>query len=231
LCVERHAGQLLFCLLCHDRVKPALVYEKPVSRQRVRKIELLYLVRNAQAGDSEAMEEICLRFTGLIKKYAFQPHIRPIAEEAQSQGWLALVQGIRKYDEGSGIPFAGYMESQVKYAVWNLFKRERRRWEQEIQLEGEQEEDGFALLTQLSAGIDVAFEVEIRWLSTELTRAVATLPSKQAEVIMRTVVEGEALTKVAAELGITPQGIYNLRKRGLTRLKMLCTGMYRDVRQ
>ena len=190
------------------------------------------MVRKAQLGDGEAMQEICLRFTGLIKKYAFQPHIRPIAEEAQSQGWLALVVGIRKYEEGSGVPFPGYIESQVKYAVWNLFKRERRRWEQEIQLEGGQEEDGLGgLLAKLPASSDVAMEVELEWLSQELRKVMLTLPQKQAEVIVRTVIGGETLTKVGEELGITPQGIYNLRKRGFARLKILCAGMYRDVRQ
>lgn len=197
----------------------------------MRKIELLYLVKKAQAGDGEAMEEICLRFIGLVKKYAFQPHIRPIAEEAQSQGWLALVQGIRQYDEGLGVHFAGYLESQVRYAVWNLFKRERRRWEQEIQLESGPEEDGLSLFDQLAAGDDVALEVEFQWVSQELARAVMTLPNKQAQVIVRTVVGEEALTNVAMELGITPQGVYNLRQRGITRLKNLCAGMYRDVRQ
>ena len=182
-------------------------------------------------GDGEALQEICLRFTGLIKKYAFQPHIRPIAEEAQSQGWLALIAGIRNYEEGSGVPFPGYIDSQVKYAVWNLFKRERRRWEQEIQLEGGQEEDGLGLLAKLPASSDVAMEVELEWLSQELRKVLLTLPQKQAEVIVRTVIGGEALTKVGEELGITPQGIYNLRKRGFARLKILCAGMYRDVRQ
>lgn len=194
-------------------------------------MELTKLVEKAQAGDREAIHDICLRFTGLVKKYAFQPHIRPIAEEAQSQGWLAVVQGIRQYDENCGVYFAGYIESRVKYAIWNLFKRERRRWQNEAQLDGGQEEDGLAMLDQLPDGTDVAAEVEFQWLSQEITSAVAMLPDKQRQVIIRTVLGEERLSDVAVEWGITAQGVYNLRQRALTRLKTLCAGMYRDIRQ
>ncbi|WP_378950699.1 RNA polymerase sigma factor [Pelosinus sp. sgz500959] len=192
-------------------------------------MELMELVKKAQEGNEQAIYDICLRFTGLVKKYAFQPHIRPIAEDAQSQGWLAVVQGIKQYDAYCGVQFAGYIESRVKYAIWNLFKGERRRWQHEGQLEGNQEE-GRCLLEQLADNTDVASEVEMRDLSQELMMIVAVLPDKQRQVILRTVIGDEKLIAVAAELGITAQGVYNLRKRGLTRLKKLCSGMYRGIR-
>lgn len=193
-------------------------------------MELLNWVKRAQAGDEQAVHDLCLQFTGLVKKYAFAPHIRPIAEEAQSQGWLAVVQSINQYDGYRGVQFAGYVESRVKYAIWNLFKKERRRWQNEGQLEGSQEEDGLTILDRLAADTDVESEVELRYLSRELMAAVALLPAKQQQVILRTVMGDEGLTQMATELGISAQGVYNLRKRGLARLKRLCSGMYRDIR-
>lgn len=192
-------------------------------------MELTELVKRAQAGDSQAVHDVCLRFTGLVKKYAFQPHIRPIADEAESQGWLAVMQGIRQYDEHCGVQFAGFIESRVKYGIWNFFKRERRRWQNEAQLDSGSDEDGLAMLDQLADGTDVAGEVEFQWLSGELMTAVTVLPDKQRMVIMRTVLGEERLTAIAGELGITTQGVYNLRQRGLARLKTLCAGMYSDI--
>ena len=192
-------------------------------------MELMELVKKAQDGDQEAIHDICLRFTGLVNKYAFQPHIRSIGEDAQSQGWLAVVQGIKQYDPYCGVPFAGYVESCVKYAIWNLFKGERRRWQHESQIDGGQE-DGLTILEQLPAEVDVASEALLRCLSQELMTAVAVLPEKQRLVVLRTVLEDERLRVLGEELGITIQGVYNLRKRGLTRLKNLCAGMYRDIR-
>lgn len=208
-------------------MKSALLQEKPVSCQRVRGMELRILVKKAQAGEEEALEEICRRFGGLVKKYAFQAHVRSIAQEAEGQGWLEVMQGIRSYDEKSGVPFAGYLESRVKYGIWNLFKRERRRWEQEIQLtSGGQEEEGLSLLDKVADATDVGGEVEGQWLAQELRAAVALLPAKQRLVIGRTVLGEEGLTAVATQLGITPQGVYNLRQRGLASLKKSCAGMY-----
>lgn len=194
-------------------------------------MELLNLVKKAQEGEEEALHEVCLRFTGLVKKYARQPHIRLIAEEAEAQGWLAFVQSIKEYDPGSGVPFAGYAESRVKYAIWNLFKGERRRWQQEGQLEVSWEEEGLSLLDRLVHEADVAREVELRYLSRELVKAMTALPDKQRQVILRTVVGEERLTELAKEIGISAQGIFNLRKRGLARLKNLCSGMYKDIRR
>ena len=145
-------------------------------------MELTELVKRAQTGDSQATADVCLRFTGLVKKYAFQPHIRPIAEEAESQGWLSVLQGIKQFDESCGTQFAGFIESRVKYGIWNLFKKERRRWQNEAQLDGGSDEDGLAMLDQLADGTDVAGEVELKWLSGELMTAVTALPDRQRMV-------------------------------------------------
>jgi RNA polymerase sigma factor (sigma-70 family) len=190
-------------------------------------MELHQLVKKAQMGDKEAFQEICTRFTGLVKKYAREAHLLPIAEEAEAQGWLAIVEAVASYDEASGVHVAGYVDSKVKFAIWNLFKKERRIWQIQ-QLEGGQEEtDSFI---QLPDKADVAQEVEGRWLSLQVKAAVETLPDKQRQVIIRTVMGQETLTNVAVTLGITPQAVYNLRQRGVARLKSLCSGMYSSER-
>ena len=192
-------------------------------------MELNQLVRTAQAGDKQAFAEICNRFTGLVKKHANKPHLRPIVEEATAQGWLAVVQAVKSYDEACGVHFAGYVDSKVKFALWNLFKKERRRWQEEVHLEGaaEEELDAFA---QLPDKVNVAQEVELGWLSQEIMNAVAALPDKQQQVILQTVLGDSTLKDVAVELGITIQAVFNLRQRGLARLKNLCAGMYTSER-
>lgn len=192
-------------------------------------MELHQLVRNAQLGDREAFHEICTCFTGLVKKYAHQAHLRPIADEAEAQGWLAVVQAVKTYDETSGVHFAGYVNSKVKFAIWNLFKKERRIWQEE-QVEGGQEGEEVDSFAYLPDNADVAGEVENRWLSHELRSAIETLPDKQRQVILKTVIGQETLTNVAASLGVTTQAVYNLRQRGFARLKILCSGMYSSER-
>ncbi|AIF53672.1 RNA polymerase sigma factor [Pelosinus sp. UFO1] len=193
-------------------------------------MELCQLVKTAQAGDEHAFQEVCSRFTGLVKKHANKPHLRPIVEEATSQGWLAVVQAVKSYDETCGVHFAGYVDSKVKFAIWNLFKKERRRWQEEVLLEGAAEEEEQNAFAQLPDKANVAQEVELEWLSQELITAVAALPGKQRQVILQTVVGHSTLKDVAAELGITIQAVFNLRQRGVARLKTLCAGMYTSER-
>lgn len=207
-------------------MKSALIQEEPVSRQKVRKVELNQLVRKAQQGDQEAFQEICTRFTGLVKKYAGKNHLCPIAEEAEAQGWLAVVQAVKTYDENCGVHFAGYVDSKVKFAVWNLFKKERRIWQEQQFEGGSQEGEEVDAFAQLPDKADVAQEVEGKWLSHQLRAAVETLPDKQRQVILKTVIEQETLTNMAVKLGVTTQAVYNLRQRGLARLKSVCTEMY-----
>lgn len=182
------------------------------------------LVMQAQAGNEggEAFAEVCRRFAGLVKKYANQPHVAGIKEEAAAEGWLAVAAAVRTYDPAAGVRFAGYVESRVRYAVWNLFKRERRRWQQELFLTGSTEEEGKerpGLLDTLAATDNVEAEVEANFAVTAVREALALLPAKQQTAVARTLLGEARLADIAAELGVTPQAVYSLRQRGLARLR------------
>lgn len=189
-------------------------------------MDLEELVKKAQAGDQSALQEICINFEGLVKKQAFQNHIRPIACEAMAEGNLAVVQAVRMYNPSLGIHFAGFVESRVKYAVWNLFKRERRIWQREMPFEGSNEEGEFDLADILQDERDIAAETVEKVAAQNLWGEVCLLPQKQRQVILRTIFAERSLTEAARELGVTPQAAHNLRKRGLARLKSRCAGMY-----
>lgn len=173
------------------------------------------------------MTEICRRFTGLVKKTAGQNHLRTIREDALAEGWLAVVKAVNSYDPARDVPFPGYVESRVRYAVWNLFKRERRRWEREPLLnESAAENRSDNLLTALAAPDDVQQAVEKRWQQQMLQQALVKLPLRQRRAVERTLLEGERLNLLAAELGVTVQAVHNLRKKGLGGLKKELAGMY-----
>ncbi len=158
-----------------------------------------------------------------------QAHLASCKEEATAEAWLAVVTAVRTYEPASGVRFAGYVESRVKYAVWNLFKRERRRWQQEMVLdsggEAEAGEPGTDLFAGLPAADNVAADVERGMLAAELRQAVMALPEKQRLAIVGTLLNGEKLSAVAAKLKVSPQAVYGLRVRGLARLKTRLPGM------
>ncbi len=192
-------------------------------------MELTKLVSRAQAGDQAAFAVVCQRFEGLIKKYAFRPHLRPLAEDAQAEAWLAVALAVQSYDKTVGVQFAGYVESRVKYALWNLFKRERRRWQNELSFECQDNEEG-GIINTLTDGSDIAAQVELSLLGQEIQEAIKQLPQRQCQVLTMTVTGDMGLAGAACRLGVTVQAVHNLRKRGLARLKKMCSGMYKSER-
>ncbi len=186
-------------------------------------LEQLVVEAQAGIGDETAFTEICQRFTGLVKKYANQPHVAAIKEEATAEGWLAVAAAVRNYDTAAGVRFAGYVESRVKYAVWNLFKRERRRWQQEMLLAGggsdDEKSEAPGLLELLAAADNVEGEVEARFTTKTVREALVKLPDKQRVAVVKTLLGQAQLADIAAELGVTPQAVYGLRQRGLARLR------------
>jgi RNA polymerase sigma factor (sigma-70 family) len=182
-------------------------------------MQLLELVERAQRGEEQAFAEICERFAGLVKKQAWQPHLRPLGEDAEAEAWLAVARAVKTYRADTGIQVAGYVESQVKYAVWNLFKKERRRWQRESTLEGGDDTGGLSLLATLPDSCDVAASVELRLLSAELKAAVSKLPERQYQAVVATLVQGRRLAEAAQEMGVSPQAVHNLQRRGVARLK------------
>ncbi len=183
------------------------------------------LVKEAQQGrdGQAAFAEVCQRFTGLVKKYTNQPHLKGLKEEATAEGWLAVATAVQTYDRDSGTRFAGYVESKVKYAVWNLFKRQRRRWQQELPLTGggavDEDKQGMGWLDTVAAADNVEAVAEANFVNCAVGKAMDTLPSKQRMVVVKTLLKGARLADVAKELGISPQAVYGLRQRGLTQLK------------
>lgn len=180
------------------------------------------MVIEAQKGNAVAFEAICKQFTGLVKKSAYQAHIRTIYEEAVAVGYLALVEAIKTFDLSLEIKFAGYAQSKIKFAMWNLFKKERNRWRNEFTLEAEMGE-GSTVLDTLADDMDIEKQIELKILSNELLRCMEELPVKQRQVILLTLVAGKSLIETANLLGVTPQAIYSLKNRGIKRLRSFYT--------
>lgn len=184
-------------------------------------MELTILVARAQQGDKAAFTEICGRFRGLVKKYAYQPHLRPLGEDAEAEAWLAVVSAVQTYRTEAGVQVAGYIESQVKYRLWNVFKKERRKWEREVTADTADGEEGPTLLEALPASDNVEAMIEQMEVAAGLEHALAELPERQRRALILTLVQGRRLTEAAQQLDVTPQAVHNLQQRGLTRLRAM----------
>ncbi|MDF2501567.1 MAG: sigma70-ECF: polymerase sigma factor, sigma-70 family [Anaerosporomusa subterranea] len=191
-------------------------------------LELQEMVLQAQRGDAAAYYTVCCQFRGLVMKHARQGHLAGIRDDAESEGWLALAQAVKDYDPARGVPFAGYAERCVSYRLWNVFKKERRRWQTESPLEDDRtDEDGESdrpsLLERLAASDDVAGEAQQRELRAELRQALLTLPERQRQAVVATLIGEGRLVDLATVWGVSVQAVHATRKKALLKLKQIAT--------
>lgn len=163
-----------------------------------------------------ALERKILDFAPLVGKYTWN---KP--EDVKAEAWLAVIEAIDSYDVTREVPFAGYIESRVKYCVWNLLKRKQRQELHEISIASEFKNGKNSLIEILPNGTDISQEVEDLFLSGEIRKAIHMLPVRQRIVIIKTMFLGFKLVDIATELEVAPQAIFNLRKRALARLKRI----------
>lgn len=190
-------------------------------------MDLQQLVLQAQRGDMAAYDTVCSRFRGLVRKQAGQAHLAGIRDDAESEGWLALAQAVQDFDPARGVPFAGYAERCVSYRLWNLFKKERRRWQTESPLENTTDEAGgggqSSLLAQLAAAGDITEAIEHREQREALRQALLTLPQRQRQAVTATLIAGKRLTDLAAAWDVSIQAVHATRKKALEDLRTILT--------
>ncbi len=179
-------------------------------------MELTTLITQANNGDENAFAEICQRFEGLVCKHARQKHMHPISEDAHAYGRLAIVEAVRTYNPASRVHPAAYIESKVKFSLWNLFKRERRRWQTEVIATQEESDDkDFSILAKIPSPHNTAAEIEQAETSAELSRALQAMPERQRQAIILTILQEQTLQTAAEQMGVSLQAVYSLRKRGV----------------
>lgn len=154
-----------------------------------------------------------LDFTPLVLKYS-----RNRSEDVRAEAWLAVVEAMNSYDLTKGVPLAGYVKSRVKFAVWNMIKKQQRQWQHEITMENTNDQ---TLLDTLASNTNVAKEVEQIFLVEKLRAAISKLTDHQRIAVIKTVICNYGQTETAATLGVTPQAVFNLRTRGLANLRKI----------
>ena len=175
--------------------------------------EVEELVQEAQDGNKAAFDELCRRFTGLVRSRAGQSFVRSIREDMEGVAWLAFVKAAREYRPGSG-HFEGYAAQCVTYAVWNAFQKERGRWRREAaSLDAEE-------APEQAAPEDVEALVEANLLGGQLRKSLVLLSLRQRQVVLGRL-QGRTAQETAQELGISHQAVSRLWIRALEKLRCI----------
>lgn len=179
------------------------------------------LIREAQRGKKESVEEIVRRFQPLV--WATARRLAPDADmvdDMVQEGNLALLTAIYDYRPGTA-PFTWYAKRQVYYAVRYALRRSRRIWEREgasldLSLAGE-----FTLAAILASDEPGPEEQALAAGDQEAFRhAWARLTLRQRQVVAGRI-EGLTFAEIAARLKIAPSTAKGAYARAVAQLKKL----------
>lgn len=194
-------------------------------------MELLEQIRVAQQGDQQVLSDLCFHFKRVVRRYVNRSHLQVLQEEAVAVGQLAVVQAISNYNPVTKVPIEAYVEQRVKYAIWNLFKRERRFWQHTLSYDvanpDDAETDGTRLDT-IADEFDLEEAVAASEFQANFRKRIQTLPYRQQQVL-RAVIAGFTLVEIGRELHITPQAVCQIKFRAQNRLKRNGLGMEESV--
>jgi RNA polymerase sigma factor (sigma-70 family) len=145
-------------------------------------------------------------------------------EDLVADGYLALAKAARKYDPSFGVPFPAFATPYVRGAIVDTVRTRARR---NRLCEGVYADVvGFSDITPGQERDDRSYEPtdpgpgpEDTVESMERLRVLATLPERERIALIRTIVDGDAATDVADDLGVTPNRVYQLVQHGSARLR------------
>lgn len=154
------------------------------------------------------IEIVCQQFIPLVKKYAWK--YKGSIEDSESEAWLIIVSAVGTYDAGARVPLAGYLESKIKYGMFNLWRQQKKRQEHLVNDD---------LLERMPSKDNPQMEIEQKEGLESISELIDQLTPKQRFVIIHNVINGYKLEYIAKVLGITIQAVCQIKKRGLARLK------------
>ncbi|HHY83802.1 MAG TPA: sigma-70 family RNA polymerase sigma factor [Clostridiales bacterium] len=95
-------------------------------RERNR-IEIVRLVNQAKNGSHHALEKLIARLQPLIYSTIRRHAAGPDWEDLLQEAALVILEGIRDYNETTGIPFLAYIKIKLNFHIYNLCRRQRKK--------------------------------------------------------------------------------------------------------
>ncbi len=177
---------------------------------------VLELVRRAQRGSPEAMEQLLKLYTPLVLKEtrrfrrADKMDLCLSAEDVRQEAALHLIRLVKEFNETSGVHFGSYLKQKLRWRLHNYLRRERRRVLATTGLDSPEVE-------RLAGELDQVTEFDLD--NPRLRAAFRQLSPRQRLVLAKMFWQDKTTREIATELGVTPQAVGALHRRALRQLR------------
>lgn len=170
------------------------------------------LMTAAQDGDTLAATVLYRRYLPLMHATARTFFTRD-RDELLAVIRFTFWEAVGRYDKNRGVPVAGYLKAQLRYAAWNACAKHTRT--------DQQESGGDTDTLPLSAPPreQPAAMYDRKQIYRALHAALLTLPQRQRRVIYGLFFTQQTRGELARELHCTPQAISALKRRALDALR------------
>lgn len=170
------------------------------------------LLTAAQDGDTLAATVLYRRYLPLMHATARTFFTRD-RDELLAVIRFAFWDAVDRYDKNRGVPVAGYLKTQLRYAAWNACAKRART----DQRESGGDTDALPLAAPSREQPDAMYDR--KQIYRALHAALLTLPQRQRRVIYALFFTQQTRGELARELHCTPQAISALKRRALDALR------------
>lgn len=173
------------------------------------------LAVKAQAGDTEALWELVMGHHALAKRVALSFMSYDVSVDLDDRIQLciqALAEDVVPgFDPDRGVAFTSWAQSRLRAVMLTLFRSQQRRrgrfnplTDLEVLVEDEQ-------VAREAGHVEAADDLERLLECPELT--------DRERYVLRRVAAGQAVTGLAAEMGLTREYVHRIRQKALRKLK------------
>lgn len=158
-----------------------------------------------------AYAELCKRYEPLLLKHCKGMHINTIREDMYSHLWTVFLEAIHDFDIFGDTPFAGYINSKIRFGQWNYFKQNRHQWRHEV--------IPWNTLDVTMAGDDGTDSIHyaLTWQehSNTICRVWHQLSEKERQVLYYMYVQRRSVTDISRLLHCSRQNVYYFHNKAI----------------
>lgn len=174
------------------------------------------LVRQAQAGNSNAVEEIIEKLYPLVIASIKRNYNKENEyDDLIQMGYLKILESIYEYDLNSSVYFLGFVKMNLRFLYLDCHKIRRHNSLNEIV--GEDSDELVDLI--VDDGIDVLNEVIGQFDYECVTKGLKNLPNRQKQVILMYYYYEMGIKDISASLNISYRTVVNTKTKALLNLR------------
>ena len=207
------------------------VYMNELSNKTSNESSLYCTIEAAQHGDKAAITSLCKDYKPLIKKYASVRQVACEAKDMESELWIIFLKALKEYNMNGSVPFPGFIKSRIHYGQYNIFRKWRHRWQNELPgltVTGSDNANASAENSlNLKDIINPSPAAESDYLNHHdrklLKQAFSKLQPMQRQLLHAYYFENQSLTDIGRRFNITRQAVHKHKNRALTALYVYMT--------